>query len=273
MCASPALAGPIASARYDGRDATHKRAFLLVTKDARAITEFGFATRTRCSDGKRRPLVYVSPRRRSTAILADGSFKETTVAGRDRGTVSGQFDQTGNTVTGIYSIVIRTRRYTCRTGDVTYTLHRDGTAGASFRNALTASGLYSASGRGLKLRMRPLVPAGVIHSFRVTYASRCSSGETEPWELRLLVPLVKGSRFGAIVRDRHRRKSGTTDTTRAEILGKFTYTGGYRVAGAIKARNVIRRPGQRPDVCKATIPFTGRFVRGPLGEEGPHPES
>ncbi len=55
------------------------------------------------------------------------------------------------------------------------------------------------------------------------------------------------------------------------FTGVFTYPGGYKLTGTLSARNVIRKPGKPTAVCKATIPFTGRFVRGPLGEEGPHP--
>jgi hypothetical protein len=273
VCAAPALAGPLAKARYDGRDATHKRAFMRVAKDGRSVARFGFATRTRCSDGKRHPVIFVNDRRTTPRILADGSFNHHEVEGRDRADVTGQFDPAGNTVTGIYSVTYHFRGHTCSTGDVTYTLHRDGTAGAAFRTPLVASGLYSASGRGLKLSMRPLVPGGLIHSFRVVYATRCSSGKTVPWELRLVVPIVKRGRFGAVVSERAGHESGRTDITRARIAGVFAYAGGYKLAGKLSARNLIKKPGEKPVVCRATIPFTGGFIRGPLGEEGPHPAS
>jgi hypothetical protein len=271
VCASPALAGPRGGARYDGRDATHKRAFVAVSKNARSVKAFGFATRTgTCSDHKRHAVIFALARAR-TRILPNGSFGKAVAAGRSRARVSGQFNASGDTVTGIYNIALRTRRYRCRTGDVNYSLHRDGTRGAPYRNARTASGLYTGSGRGVRLSLRALVPGGLIHSFRVAYSTRCSSGKPQPWALRLVVPLLKGSRFAAVVRDRHRRKSGGSDSTNAQIAGKFVYARGYKLAGAIKARNVIRKPGKKPIVCKATIPFTGRFIRGPLGEEGPHP--
>jgi hypothetical protein len=271
-CASPALAGPIAKARYDGRDANHKRALVVVSKDGRSVKQFGFATRTKCSDGKRHAVVFVSDKKTHPAILPDSSFNHHEVVGRDRADVSGQFDQGGNTLTGIYSVTLHGRGYTCRTGDVTYTLHRDGTPGAPFRDPLTASGLYTASAKDLKLQLRPLVPGGFIHSFRAAYLTSCSGAKKRrSWAILASGVAIRRGRFGAAVRGRQRLKSGGAAITRAVFTGLFTYAGGYKFAGKLSARNVIRKPGRPAVVCRATIPFTGRFVRGPLGEEGPHP--
>jgi hypothetical protein len=273
VSAAPALAGARAGARYDGRDATHKRAFVAVSKDGRRIRAFGFATRPTCSDGKRHLVFFESSRRAKPRVLPDGSFNDHLTSGRDRGNMSGRFDLTGNAVTGSYSISVRTRHYRCKTGTVGYVLNRDGTSGAPYRTGTVASGLYRAAAPGLQLQMRPLVPAGLIHSFDVVYATKCSSGKPQPWELRLVVAIRKGNRFAALVRDRRRLKGGGSETLRTGIAGSFAYAQGYKLGGALKARNVIRRPGRRPVVCRGSIRFAGRFIRGPLGEEGPHPAS
>jgi hypothetical protein len=267
-----ALAGPFAKARYDGRDAAHKRALVVVAKDGKRVKEFGFAARPSCSDGKRHAVAFVSDKKTSPLVLPDSSFNHHEVVGRNRADVSGQFDQGGNTVTGIYNIVLATKRFTCRTGDVTYTLHRDGTPGAPFRTPVTASGLYRASAKDVKLHMRALVPGGFIHSFRAAYLTTCSGPKKRrPWAIAATGLAIRRSRFGVEVRSRERLKSGGSAVTRAVLAGAFTYANGYKLAGKLTARNVINRPGKPRVVCRATIPFTGSFVRGPLGEEGPHP--
>src|SRR3954471_13458701 len=88
-CAPAALAGPLPKARYDGRDATHKRALVATSKDGRSLKEFAFAPPTRCSDGKRRALVFVSDRRTHLAILPDSSFNRHEVVGPNRANMSG----------------------------------------------------------------------------------------------------------------------------------------------------------------------------------------
>jgi hypothetical protein len=267
-----ALAGPRAKAQYDGRDATNRQALMGVNKKGTRVA-FTFGTRAACTNGKRRALVFIdTDRRRLARVLPDGSFTKSL---RDRlgsATVHGTFDAVGNTVTGTYSIVTRSGRSTCRTGDVAFTLHRDGTAGAPYRNTVVATGLYQAAGPGVVLGMRTVLPSRIIHGARVEYHTKCSSGKRRAWSVAPLV-LMHGSRFGAVVRHRQRLEAGAKATTRVRIAGAFTYDKGYKVAGTLSARNVINQPGQRPVVCRATIPFTGRFIRGPLGEEGPHPSS
>jgi hypothetical protein len=265
-----ALAGPRAKAHYDGRDATKRQALVVVSKDGTRAA-FTFGTRAACTDGKRRALVFLdTDKRRLARVLPDGSFTKSLRDGPGTATVHGTFDAVGNTVTGTYSIVTRARGYTCRTGDVAFTLHRDGTAGAPYRNAVVATGLYQAAGPGVALRMRTVLPSRIVHGARVEYDTKCSSGKRRAWSVAPLV-LMQGSRFGAVVRDRQRLESGAKATTRVRIAGAFAYDNGYKVAGTLSARNVIKQPGQRPVVCRATVPFTGRFIRGPLGEEGPHP--
>src|SRR3954467_12392477 len=177
-----ALAGPRAKAHYDGRDATNHQALVVVNKRGTQVA-FTFETRAACTDGKRRALVFIDTERRPARVLPDGSFTKSLRDRRGSATVQGTFDAVGNTVAGTYSIVARTRRYTCRTGDVAFALHRDGTAGAPHREGAVATGLYQASGPGVVVRMRTVLPARIIHAFRAVYDTKCSSGKHRAWSV------------------------------------------------------------------------------------------
>ena len=273
VAAVPAEAAPRGGARYDGRSADKQRVFLEVRKGAKRLGDYAFSTRTRCSDGKRHRVVFVSEGERPVAIGDDGSFSYTSPNRRNgQTTFDGKFDDTGNKVTGSFRSTLRTRRYTCRTGEVAYSMNRDGTPGAPYRNARVASGRYEASGRSIALRMRPLLPGGFIHSLNVAYSTRCSSGQDYTWQHKVAVlALTRRATFAVELRGRAPVKPRRRATIRVRIAGRFRYeNGAYRVRGAVRTANVVRRAGRR-DPCRATLPFAGTFRAGPLGEEGPHP--
>jgi hypothetical protein len=272
LAAPPALAGPRPGERYDGMSATGQRIFLTVRADGSSLHRYRLFVRTRCSDG-RRPFQGLLPRgERRVAIDATGAFSHrgrvwragfAGARGRIRFSFSGAFDATGDTASGTLRATFRSRRLDCSSGPVAFTVHRDGTAGAPWRDALMATGLYRARGRGVTARLRTLAPGREIVRGSIRFRARCRSGGT--------------LRSGRVLRNYVFRETGRLRTggrtsfripdDRVTVRGRYRLTlrfsGGRSVSGTLRFSGRVLRGGQAVDACRMRSAFSGAFVRGP----------
>src|SRR5918992_3958596 len=153
LLAPPVLAGPRPGERYDGRSATGQRVYLSVRADGARLERYAFLVRTRCTDGRRRIQGLSHRGVRPVGIDAAGSFSHQSpaervrfgrVPGRISLSFSGSFDAAGDSATGTIEATFRARRFDCSSGPVAFTVHRNGTAGAPWRDPLLAPGAYRA---------------------------------------------------------------------------------------------------------------------------------
>lgn len=270
--APSALAGPRPGERYDGRSATGQRIHLSVRASGSRLDRYTFAVRTRCSDGRRRIQGLLHPGERPVPIDAAGAFAHRSPAyrgryGRVRGRVrlsfSGTFDAAGDTATGTIEATFRSRRLDCSSGPVAFTVHRDGTAGAPWRDSLMASGTYRARGRGVSVLLRPLAPGRELLRGTIRYRVPCRSGGTlTSGRTFLNYPLSERGRLRVSDRARFGIPSdGVTVRSRFRLTLRFS--GGRRVKGSWRVRAVVRRGGRAIDSCRMNRPFSGSFRSGP----------
>jgi hypothetical protein len=272
LLAPPVLAGPRPGERYDGRSATGQRVFLSVRADGTRLERFTFLVRTRCSDGRRRIQGLIHRGERPVPIDAAGSFSHRSPAyrgryGRARGRLrvsfSGAFDASGDTATGTIEATFRGGRFDCSSGPVGFTVHRDGTAGAPWRDSLMATGSYRARGRGVTARLRALAPGRELLRGTIRYRAPCRAGGA----------LTSGQTFRNYrLSERGRlRVSGRANfripSDRVTVRTRFRLTlrffGGVQVRGAWRVRAVVRRGGRAIDTCRMNRPFSGSFRSGP----------
>ncbi|MFN2615895.1 MAG: hypothetical protein ABR581_02090 [Thermoleophilaceae bacterium] len=276
---------PRAGKRYDGQGPGRAPIFLTVRSDGERLSRWTFSSRTRCTDDKRRVLGIRHPGEGPVTIDSNGDFSYTSpsgpltvrgrhggrIRGRARATFSGHFTSGGDAVKGTVSIRFRSRHLRCSSHDVAYTLHRDGTPGAAYRNASVASGLYRARGRKLRTRLRMFLPAKAISAVRVRYWESCRSGLQRGTFIVFGHIATRGTLFRAARRERFRLPGGLVSHDRYRFTGRFSYRNGYRVRGRWRIRSRYYRRGRLVEDCTADRRFSGRFVGGPIGSEGAHP--
>jgi hypothetical protein len=272
LCAPVAMAGPRPGERYDGRSATGNRIMLSVRSDGSRLHRYFFGVRIRCTDGSRRLAGLGHPGERPVAIDAAGTFAHRSPAyryryGRARGRVrvsfSGTFDAAGDTATGAIEATFRARRFDCSSGPVAFTVHRNGTAGAPWRDSLMATGAYRARGRGVTARLRALAPGRQLLRGGIRYRAPCRAGGA----------LTSGRTFiNYRLTERGRlRISGRANfripSDRVNVRSRFRLTlrflGGTRVRGAWRVRAVVFRGGRAIDSCRMSRTFRGSFRSGP----------
>jgi hypothetical protein len=276
--APAALAAPRAGERYDGRSATGQRMFLTVHANGSRLAGYAFIVRTRCSDGRRRPQGLLHPGERRVPIDAAGAFayrsaaqrgsyrtRSGRVRGRFRLSFSGGFDAPGDSVTGTIRATFRSRRFDCSSGPVAFTLYRDGTALAPWRDAVMATGLYTARGRGVTARLRALAPGRVLLRGAIGYRVRCRTGGVlRSGRIFLNYGIGEEGRLSVPGRASVRiRRAGVSVRSRFRLSLRFSGEGGHRVSGRWKLRAVVFRGGRAIDTCRMNRPFSGVFVRGP----------
>jgi hypothetical protein len=272
LCAPMAMAGPRPGERYDGRSATGQRVYLSVRADGTRLERYALVVRTRCTDGRRRIQGLVHRGERPVGIDAAGSFSHQSSAdrggyGRVRGSLrlsfSGTFDAAGDTATGTIEATFRARRFDCSSGPVAFTVHRDGTAGAPWRDSLMATGSYRARGRGVNARLRALAPGRELLRGAIRYRAPCrAGGALTSGRTFLNYPLTER---GAL------RVSGRADfripSDRVMVRSRFRlalrFLGGTRVRGAWRVRAVVFRGGRAIDSCRMNRSFRGSFRSGP----------
>jgi hypothetical protein len=272
LAAPAASAGPRPGERYDGRSATGQRIYLSVRADGRRLERYTFLVRTRCSDGRRRIQGLLHPNERPVTIDAAGAFAHRSPAyrgryGRARGrfrlSFSGTFDAAGDTASGTIRATFRSWRVDCSSDPVAFTVHRDGTAAAPWRDSLMATGTYRARGRGVTARLRALAPGRELLRGTIRYRARCRGGGTlRSGRTFLNYPLSERGRL---------RVSGSANfripSDRVTVRSRFRLTvrffGGQRVRGAWRLRAVVRRGGRAIDTCRMSRPFSGSFRSGP----------
>jgi hypothetical protein len=272
LLAPPALAGPRPGERYDGRSATGQRVYLSVRADGSRLERFSFVVRTRCSDGRRRFQGLIHRGERPVPIDAAGSFSHRSpayrgrygrVRGRLRLSFSGTFDATGDTANGTIEATFRGRRFDCSSGPVGFTVHRDGTAGAPWRDSLMATGAYRARGQGVTARLRTLAPGRELLRGAIRYRAPCrAGGSLTSGRTFLNYPLSESGRLRASGRANFRIPSDRV-TVRARFRLTLRFLGGVRVRGTWRVRAVVRRGGRAIDTCRMNRPFSGSFRSGP----------
>jgi hypothetical protein len=270
--APSALAGPRPGERYDGRSATGQRVYLSVRADGSRLKRYAFVVRTRCSDGRRRIQGLLHPNERPVTIDAAGAFAHSSPAyrgryGRSRGrfrlSFSGTFDAAGDTAAGTIQATFRSRRLDCSSGPVAFTVHRDGTAGAPWRDSLMATGLYRARGRGVTARLSALAPGRELVRGTIRYRAPCSRGGTlSSGRTFLNFPLSERGRLRLSGRANFRIPSDRV-TVRSRFRLTLRFFAGQRVRGAWRVRAVVRRGGRAIDTCRMSRPFSGSFRSGP----------
>jgi hypothetical protein len=272
LVAPPAGAAPRPGERYDGRSDTGQRVYLSVRSDASRLERYSFVVRTRCSDGRRRIQGLLHPGERPVPIDAAGSFSHSSrpqqggygrVRGRLTLSFSGTFDAAGDTATGTIEATFRSGRFDCSSGPVGFTVHRDGTAGAPWRDSLMATGAYRAGGRGVTARLRALAPGRELVRGTIRYRAPCRSGGTlTSGRTFLNYPLTESGRLGVSGRANFRIRSDRVNV-RSRFRLTLRFSGGDRVRGAWRIRAVVRRGGRAIDTCAMTRRFSGRFRSGP----------
>ena len=272
LCAPVALAGPRPGERYDGRSATGQRVYLSVRADASRLERFALIVRTRCTDGRRRIQGLVHRGERPVGIDAAGSFTHQSPAdrggyGRVRGNLrlsfSGTFDAAGDTATGTIEATFRARRFDCSSGPVAFTVHRDGTAGAPWRDSLMATGGYRARGRGVTARLRALAPGRELLRGGIRYRAPCrAGGALTSGRTFLNYPLTERGRLRISGRANFRIPSDRV-TVRSRFRLTLRFLGGTRVRGAWRVRAVVFRGGRAIDSCRMNRTFRGSFRSGP----------
>jgi hypothetical protein len=270
--APPGLAGPRPGERYDGRNATGQRVYLSVRADGTRLERYSFVVRTRCSDGRRRFQGLIHRGERRVPIDAAGSFSHRSpayrgrygrVRGRFRLSFSGTFDAAGDTANGTIEATFRGRRFDCSSGPVGFTVHRDGTAGAPWRDSLMATGSYRARGRGVAAQLRALAPGRELLRGAIRYRAPCRAGGTlTSGRTFLNYPLSESGRLRATGRATFRIPSDRV-TVRARFRLTLRFLGGVRVRGAWRVRAVVRRGGRAIDTCAMNRRFSGTFRSGP----------
>jgi hypothetical protein len=273
LLAPPVLAGPRPGERYDGRSATGQRVYLSVRADGSRLERYSFVVRTRCSDARLRFQGLIHQGERPVPIDAAGSFSHRSpanrgrygrVRGRLRLSFSGTFDAPGDTATGTIEATFRARRFDCSSGPVGFTVHRDGTAGAPWRDSLMATGAYRARGRGVVARLRALAPGRELLRGTIRYRAPCRAGGTlTSGRTFLNYPLSERGRLRVTGRATFRIPSDRV-AVRARFRLTLRFFGGERVRGAWRVRAVVRRGGRAIDTCRMNRPFSGSFRSGPV---------
>lgn len=273
LAAPPALAGPRPGERYDGRSATGQLIYLTVRTDGTRLERYSFQVQTRCSDGRRRIQGLVHRGERPVGIDAAGAFAHRSpawrtrygrVRGRARLSFSGTFDAVGDTATGTIEATFRGRRFDCSSGPVAFTVHRDGTAGAPWRDSLMATGAYRARGRGITARLRALSPGRELLRGTIRYRAPCrAGGALTSGRTFLNYPLTEGGRLRVAGRANFRIPSDRV-TVRARFRLALRFFGGTRVRGAWRVRAVVYRGGRAIDGCRMSRSFRGSFRSGPV---------
>jgi hypothetical protein len=272
LCAPAALAAPRPGERYDGRSATGQRVHLSVRADGARLARYSFVVTTRCTDGRSRTQGLLHPGERPAAIDATGAFAHRSPAyrggyGRVRGRLtlsfSGAFDASGDTATGTIEATFEAGRFDCSSGPVGFTAHRDGTAGAPWRDALMATGTYRARGRGVTARLRALSPGRELVRGTIRYRAPCQAGgELSSGRTFLHYPLTEDGRLRVTGRANFRIRSDRV-SVRSRFRLKLRFFGGGRVRGAWRVDAVVRRGGRAIDTCSMRRPFAGTFRSGP----------
>ena len=273
-----ASAAPRAGERYDGKSVTGQRIFLSVSEDAGRLERYTFAVNTDCTDGKRRLQGVIHQGETPTRIDAAGSFSHESrvldgfyatpsgpVEGRFRTRFSGTFDAAGDSVTGTIESTFRSDRFDCSSGPVAYTMYRDGTPQAPFRDSVMATGLYTAAGKGVTARFRTLAPGRELLRGEISYSARCrSGGSLRSGRIFLNYVLSENGRRSIRGSDTFGiRRDNVSVRVRFRLTLRFFRSAGHRVAGTWSVRAVIRRGGRQIDTCRLKRSFTGRFRSGP----------
>ena len=278
MAAPGAPAAPRAGERYDGRSASGQRISLSVSDDAARLARYAFVVSTSCSDGKRRVQSLIQRGQPATPIDAAGSFSHaspvqrgyySTPSGRVNGrfttTFSGAFDAAGDSVTGTIESTFRSERFNCTSGPVAYTMYRDGTAQAPFRDAVMATGLYTAAAKDVRARIRTLAPGREVLRGEISYRARCRSGGTlRSGRIFRNYLLSENGRRSIAGRGRFRiRRDNVSVRIRFRLTLRVSRNAGDRVSGTSRLRALVNRRGRHIDSCRMERAFSGRFTSGP----------
>jgi hypothetical protein len=272
LLAPPAAAGPRPGERYDGRSATGQRIYLSVRADGSRLERYGFVVGTRCTDGRQRIQGLVHIGQRPVGIDAAGSFSHQSrpsrggyggVRGRLRLSFSGSFDAAGDTATGTIEATFRAGRFDCSSGPIGFTVHRDGTAGAPWRDSLMATGAYRARGRGVTARLRALAPGREVVRGAIRYRAPCrAGGALSSGRTFLNYQLTERGRLRVAGRANFRIPSDRV-TVRSRFRLALRFFGRTRVSGVWRVRAVVFRGGRAIDSCRMSRSFRGTFRSGP----------
>jgi hypothetical protein len=272
LCAPAAMAGPRPGERYDGRSDTGQRISLSVRADGGGLERYTFVVETRCSDGRRRTQGLLHPGERPVSIDPAGSFSHRSPAhrggygrlrGRLRLSFSGSFDAAGDTATGTIEAWFSSPRVDCSSGPVGFTAHRDGTAGAPWRDSLMATGTYRARGRGVMARLRALSPGRELLRGSIRYRAPCrAGGALTSGRTFLNYRLTERGRLTVTGPANFRIRSDRV-TVRSRFRLTLRFFGGRRVRGAWRVRAVVYRGGRAIDGCRMSRSFRGSFRSGP----------
>jgi hypothetical protein len=246
--------------------------YLTVRKDGRSLHRYAFIVLTRCTDGKLRQQGLLHPGERRVAIDSAGRFSYRSawqrggygrVRGRLRLSFSGAFDASGDTAGGTIRATFRARRFDCSSGPVEFTVHRDGTAGAPWRDPLMATGLYRARGRGVRARIRALAPGRTLVRMNLTYRAPCRRARAlQLGHIFRDYAISERGRMGEAARISHRIPAEGV-VVRGRFRVRMRFSGGANVSGRWRVNVRLYRAGRAIDRCRMNRSFRGSFVRGP----------
>lgn len=281
---SPGVAGAAppsvaAGARFDGKGSTGLRNFVRFNKTGTRLVGYELAVPTTCNDGRKRRQSFLDQGERPTPLSAAGGFSFD--SGKDRGnlrtgvrrptpvvfrtTFSGTI-QDANTVSVTVTTTVTGKRLKC-SGTDTFTLYRDGTPQAPYRNETLATGNYRAAGRGIKVTKLSVVgPGHYVTALHYSTNVPCRGGynyDQRATYIPFLLDRDRGRGYRVTDLRRIRIERGVVGRERATLSLRFRKQGSvYRVSGRLRVRSVLRRNGKRVR-CGFNRPFRGRFVSGP----------
>ena len=168
-------------------------------------------------------------------------------------------------MTGTIESTFESDRFDCSSGPVAYTIYRDGTPQAPFRDTVMATGLYTAAGRGVAAKFRTLAPGRELVRGEISYKARCRSGGNLSSGRVFLNYLLSenGRRSIPGVATFRIREDNVSVCVRFVLTVRFFERGGHKVAGTWRVRAAVSRRGRQIDTCRLKKSFKGAFKSGP----------
>jgi len=279
VAAAPAQAAPPANGeRYDGESGTGQRIHLRVSADGSRLSQYFVAVRMRCSDGRRRILGLSHPNEPTVPVDANGNFASNgdadplsyrqpgggSLQGQARTRFTGSFGE--NSAAGTIRSTFKAGKVFC-SREAPFTVFRDGTPGARFRNGTLATGRYAVTGRRLSFRAFRTFAPGPPEVRRVVFRWRasCRGGGNVGSTQTFGNYAIDGRRLSIAGRFRASFGGGVKGRTRYRLNLHFFRQGGtYRVTGSWQAVTRLRRSGSLIDTCRTGVRgFRGRLASGP----------
>lgn len=262
-----------ANGNYDGFQDGRQASFS-TSAGGRRVASWRFqGYRYACAGQRSDARSYTPTRSGGFPLRADGTFaftdRGTGTLTLGRRTAHGAFQLkmsgrlTEGSVRGTFIVSFRSRTLNCASGPYAFTAYRWGSLRAPFENTTTATGEYQARGsHSLRVSLRPLVPARIVRSIKVSDHVPCPHGYFDVPDLRVGTAALHGGTFRVAGRIRIGLTGGGVTTTDYGMSGRFRQIGGsYQLTGHLAQTTQARRGGRTIATCHLSTGFGGGLVR------------